>query len=155
MSHFDRYLISTESGPYLEPSEAHYKMATRCLTFLQFSCFKRDITENEITYYIGIGEYLWLEYAKAHWLEHVQLGSKACHDSLHSLDSALHCFLARWKKTDASGQSYPEISNSPVFGFEGFRGTSSENYQMLVSGAMYKSQKRFHDDIRGERFTSS
>lgn len=139
-----------ESGPYLEPSKAHYNMAVRCLTFLQFSCFKRDLTENEITHYIRIGEYLWLEYAQAHWLDHVQSATKADHYSLQKLNSALRCFFARWKTEDASGQQYFELSNGSVFGFGAFREISSETYHMLVAGAMYKSQKRFHDHIKGE-----
>lgn len=130
-------------------------MAMRCLTFLQFSCFKRDITDNEITQYVGIGEYLWLEYAQAHWLEHVQLGSKADHDSLQRLNNALRGFVVRWKKSGASEQPYSKNSNSCAFGFGAFKEISSETYQMLVSGAKYKSQKRFHEDVKGERFNCS
>ena len=155
IAHFDRYLQSTESGPYLEPSKAHHKMALRCLTFLQFSCFRPDITEKEIAHYIRIGEYLWLEYAQAHWLEHVRLGSKANQDSLQRLDNALHYFLARWKNTDATAQSYHGTLDGSVFGLDALREISSENYQLLVSGAMYKSQKRFHEHMKGEHFTSS
>lgn len=155
IAHSDRYLQSTESGPYLEPSKAHHKMALRCLIFLQFSCFRSDITEKEIAHYIRIGEYLWLEYAQAHWLEHVRLGSKANQDSLQRLDKALHYFLARWKKADAGGYSSPGNSNSSLFGFGAFKEIHSENYQLLMSGAMYKSQKRFHENIKGEHFTSS
>lgn len=130
-------------------------MAMRCLTFLQFSCFKRDITDNEITQYVGIGEYLWLEYAQAHWLEHVQLGSKADHDSLQRLNNALRGFVVRWKKSGASEQPYSETPNRFAFGFGALKEISLETYQMLVSGAMYKSQKRFHEDIKGVRFISS
>lgn len=155
IAHSDRYLQSTESGPYLEPSKAHHKMALRCLIFLQFSCFRPDITEKEIAHYIQIGEYLWLEYAQAHWLEHVRLGSKANQDSLQRLDSALLSFLARWKNTDATEKSYHGTLDGSVFGLDALSEISSENYQLLVSGAMYKSQKRFHGNMKGEQFTSS
>ena len=127
-------------------------MAIRCLTFLQFSCFKPDITEKEIAHYIGIGEYLWLEYAQAHWLEHVRLGSKADHGSLQGLDIALRSFFGRWQKIDPSVQHYQGTLEGSVFGFGALRNVSSDNYQLLVSGAMYQSQKRFHDTFQGEQF---
>ncbi|MCJ1262628.1 hypothetical protein MMC22_002498 [Lobaria immixta] len=123
-------------------------MALRCLTFLQFSCFRPDITEKKIAHYIRIGEYLWLEYAQTNWLEHVRLGGRANQDSLQRLDSALHSFLARWKNTDATEQSYHGTLDGSMFGLDALREISSENYQLLVSGAMYKSQKRFHENMK-------
>lgn len=144
-----------ESGPYLNPSKAHYKMAIRCLTFFEFSCFRRDIADNEIKDHIRSGEYLWLEYAHAHWLEHVQLGSKADYDSLQRLNGDLRRFFGRWNRTGACKRFNLGNSSNSVFGCSAFKEISSETYQMLVSGAVYNSQKRFHDDIKGERYTTS
>ena len=144
-----RYLRSAESGTYVNPSKAHYKMALRCLSFLQFRCFNANLTDEDITSHIKRGEYLWLEYAESSWLEHVRSGSNVEPDMLHKLNCFLQNFLVYWRREYTSTGCNPRKLNID-FGLTAFRELSPEVYQTLVQSALYKSQGKSSGYVKGK-----
>jgi hypothetical protein len=124
-----------DSGPYLNRSMAHHKMAIRCLSFFQFACFEDDLDEDGIAVHIKRGDYLWLEYAESYWLEHVRAASKVDPVHLPQLDESLTKFLVRWRR---QGET-TTLNFGRDFGFTSFKNRSPYSYETLNQAAMYKS----------------
>jgi hypothetical protein len=133
-----RYLLLQESGPYLDRSMAHHKMAIRCLSYLRFPCFGAELDADDITAYIKSGDYLWLEYVESYWLEHVKAAGKADQTHLPELDEALTRVLLRWRRRGEARI----LNHDCDFGFISFKDHSPSSYKMLVQAAMYKSQEK-------------
>lgn len=129
-------MLRQESGPYLNRSMAHHKMAIRCLSFLQFSCFGAGLGDRDIANHIKRGDYLLLEYAETYWLQHVKAACSLDQAHLMQLDESLTRFFAHWRRD----QEKPARTDCHSFGFAAFKDSSPLTYATLIQAAMYKSQ---------------
>ena len=82
---------------------AHYAMATRCIVYFLFSCFSDGLTVEAIEGYIEQGEYLWLEYAQSHWLEHFRAACGVAENEMQTLEPLLRAFVHRWGRSSEEG----------------------------------------------------
>ncbi|KAF8466383.1 hypothetical protein BDZ91DRAFT_725301 [Kalaharituber pfeilii] len=67
-----QYLTSEASGPFIQPLASHVYVASICITYLLFTCFKDSLNEVQIDKYIYSGEYVLLDYVFQNWILHVR-----------------------------------------------------------------------------------
>jgi hypothetical protein len=137
---YKRYLHRQESGPYLTKSIAHHKMALRCLSYLQFSCFEPELTDDDVIHYIGNGSYIWLPYSEKYWLQHVRMATKVDTRELRSLARSIRTFLNRWARD--VNMIYSTCPHVEDFGLAAFKEISSKVYQAVLKVAFYKVHGR-------------
>ena len=71
-----RYIFGPQSHHFLSKTEAHRTIASVCMTYLTFDCFRTDdITDSEISTSILSGDYMLQRYAESFWLEHIVQGA--------------------------------------------------------------------------------
>lgn len=126
---------------------AHYAMATRCLTYFLFSCFAEDITDEAIANYIEQGEYLWLDYAQSHWLEHLRAGCGVPDNEIRTLEALVSPFVHRWGRSTEDSSLF--WNRNVSFGFNCFEKRCPDEYKALSNAAMYKSQSTTLDVSEG------
>lgn len=71
-----RYLVSTESGPFINEVSAHRQVAHACMTYLMFVCFDLNTSDEDSDYANLNGHCVLQAYATSHWLDHVKLGTQ-------------------------------------------------------------------------------
>lgn len=82
---------------------AHYAMATRCVVYFLFPCFSDGLTVEDIEGYIEQGEYMWLDYAQSHWLEHFGAACGVAGNEMQTLERLLRAFVHRWRRSSEEG----------------------------------------------------
>lgn len=70
-----RYLLSTESGKYLNDSQSNMNVATTCLKYLRSECFDPELIDEDVKSGILRGGYVLQDYAVSYWIEHVMRAS--------------------------------------------------------------------------------
>ena len=72
----------------MNPSDAEFQMASLCIAYLDFDCFCREISKQEIQEYSSNGSYAFQQYAVCNWIQHVQ-SLKDCWQLLGNSDCTL------------------------------------------------------------------
>lgn len=127
---------------------ANFAMASRCLTYLNFDCFRRNLTTEAITKYLEQGEYLWLDYVQCYWLEHLRAAIKERNGDVRTLETLVHAVILRWRR---SAELESKMWNSSLsLGFDCFKERSPNIYEALHHAAMYKSQSNRLEADQGE-----
>ncbi|KAF8545104.1 hypothetical protein BDD12DRAFT_977275 [Trichophaea hybrida] len=86
------YLISKQSGPFIDRSAAHLNIAIVCATYYGFTCFDQQLSEERAVGLVLHGDLRLLEYVHSSWIKHVLEAYKSSpQDSaqLHLLSSLL------------------------------------------------------------------
>jgi hypothetical protein len=65
---------------FIRYSDAHQDIAITCITYLSFSCFDINITDEEVKENILSGEYCLHLYAERNWMYHVKHAIELDHD---------------------------------------------------------------------------
>jgi len=96
------------SPPWIQIADARAQAALTCVQYLTLDCFKRDLSDDEVSNFVHKGYYCFQDYAVVYWYDHVELSlSEASSEGLfvNSLLSALNLFLTRnWDSLKATEQ---------------------------------------------------
>lgn len=123
-------------------------MASRCLAYLNFDCFRKNLTTEAIANYLEQGEYLWLDYVQCCWLEHLRAAIKERNGDVRTLETLVRAVIHRWIR---SAEFESKIWNSSLsLGFDCFKERSPNVYEALRHAAMYKSQSKGFEAGQGE-----
>ncbi|KAF8244003.1 hypothetical protein K440DRAFT_589065 [Wilcoxina mikolae CBS 423.85] len=101
------YLISKQSGPFIDRSAAHLNIAIVCATYYGFTCFDQQLSEERAVGLVLHGDLRLLEYVHSSWIKHVLEAYKSSpRDSaqLHLLSSLLRHNV--FEKHFTHGQSH-------------------------------------------------
>jgi len=66
-----RYLLSEQSGPFIDRSAAHLNIAIVCATYYGFTCFNQELPEERAVELVLHGDLRLLEYVHSSWIKHV------------------------------------------------------------------------------------
>ena len=130
----------------LEKLTAHHRMASWCLTYLQFSCFVPDMPKSNIIQCVKQGEYALMSYVEDHWLEHTKGASKLSDKKISDLEQPLRLFLDRWACPTSGNELEGRIG---TFGLENIEKLCPDLCQILYRVVLYKSQSWSHETCNG------
>ena len=67
-----RYLFGPQSKFFLSKTNSHLNLATKCMSYLSFDCFRTDRSDSEMVRSILRGDYAFQQYAEFQLIEHIK-----------------------------------------------------------------------------------
>jgi len=155
-----RYLLSKQSGPFIDRSAAHLSIAIVCATYYGFTCFDRELPEERAVGLVLHGDLRLLEYVHSSWIKHVLEAYKSSlQDSsqLNLLSSLLwyNVFEKHFTQTPSQLQAGLSVGSKkqPDLSFEGLGYLPGEIQTGLYNIIKYRrevEQKLGDTDREGE-----